>query len=73
MMLRGNYRKFVSSFFFNLIHCNFVIFYVAYVAGGSKEEVTSRIDENIKAFQCLAALFASELCNIASTGLSSWY
>lgn len=70
-MLRGNYRKFVSAFFFNLIHCNFVIFYVAYVAQG--EENTSRIDENIKAFQCLAALFVSALCNIASTGLSSWY
>lgn len=36
-MLRGNYRKFVSAFFFNLIHCNFVIFYVAYVARGGGE------------------------------------
>lgn len=72
-MLRGNYRKFVSAFFFNLIHCNFVIFYVVNVAGEKRGVSTSRIDENIKAFQCLAALFVSALCNIASTGLSSWY
>lgn len=43
MMLRGNYRKFVSSFFFNLIRFNFVIFYVAYV-----EQAWRYINKNSK-------------------------